>query len=156
MELGQRRANLKEQFAQPEGRHQIGLRMPTRALLGMRNILLTNTKGTLVMNSLVKGYQPQGAALQQLRNGVLISFETGVTTPYALQNAEARGTTYIGPAEKSMPARYRPEYPPGRHGNQCLQGQASDEYALIQLRRRRTADSASHLQPRTMPGLHRK
>jgi GTP-binding protein len=100
MELGQRRATLKEQFASPKGVTKLVYEMPTRALLGMRNILLTNTKGTIVMNSLVIGSQPQGAPLQQLRNGVLISFETGVSTPYALQNAEARGTTFIGPAEK--------------------------------------------------------
>jgi GTP-binding protein len=100
MELGQRRATLKEQFASPKGVTKLVYEMPTRALLGMRNILLTNTKGTIVMNSLVTGFQPLGAALQQLRNGVLISFEAGITTPYALQNAEARGTTFIGPAEK--------------------------------------------------------
>lgn len=100
MELGQRRANLLEQFASPKGVTKLVYELPTRALLGLRNILLTNTKGTVVMNSLVKGYQPLGAALQQLRNGVLISYEAGVTTPYALQNAEARGTTYVGPAEK--------------------------------------------------------
>src|SRR6202012_3741481 len=89
MELGRRRAMLKEQFASPKGVTKLVYEMPTRALLGMRNILLTNTKGTIVMNSLVTGYQPLGAALQQLRSGVLISFEQGVTTPYALQNAEA-------------------------------------------------------------------
>jgi GTP-binding protein len=100
MELGQRRATLKEQFASPKGVTKLVYEMPTRALLGMRNILLTNTKGTIVMNSLVNGFQPVGAALQQLRNGVLIAYETGVTTPYALQNAEARGTVFIGPAEK--------------------------------------------------------
>lgn len=100
MELGQRRATLKEQFASPKGVTKLVYEMPTRALLGMRNILLTNTKGTIVMNSLVTGFQPLGAPLQQLRNGVLISFEQGVTTPYALQNAEARGTTFVGPAEK--------------------------------------------------------
>ncbi len=100
MELGQRRATLKEQFASPKGVTKLIYEMPTRALLGMRNILLTNTKGTIVMNSLVIGFQPQGPALQQLRSGVLISFETGVSTPYSLQNAEARGTTFIGPAEK--------------------------------------------------------
>ncbi len=100
MELGQRRANLKEQFASPKGVTKLIYEMPTRSLLGMRNILLTNTKGTIVMNSLMIGYQPQTAGLQQLRNGVLISFEAGVTTPYALQNAEARGTTFVGPAEK--------------------------------------------------------
>jgi GTP-binding protein len=100
MELGQRRATLKEQFASPKGVTKLIYEMPTRALLGMRNILLTNTKGTIVMNSLVIGFEPVGTALQQLRNGVLISFETGTSTPYALTNAEARGTTFIGPAEK--------------------------------------------------------
>ena len=100
MELGQRRATLKEQFASPKGVTKLIYEMPTRALLGMRNILLTNTKGTIVMNSLVVGSQPQGSALQQLRSGVLISFEQGTTTPYALQNAEARGSTFVGPAEK--------------------------------------------------------
>ncbi len=101
MELGQRRATLKEQFASPsKGVTKLIYEMPTRTLLGMRNILLTNTKGTIVMNTLVTGYAPVGPALQQLRNGVLISFETGVSTPYSLQNAEARGTTFIGPAEQ--------------------------------------------------------
>ncbi|HEX8227185.1 MAG TPA: translational GTPase TypA [Candidatus Saccharimonadales bacterium] len=100
MELGQRRANLVEQFASPKGVTKLVYELPTRSLIGLRNILMTGTKGTIVMNSLVTGYQPLGQALQQLRNGVLISFEQGVTTPYALQNAEARGTTFIGPAEK--------------------------------------------------------
>lgn len=100
MELGKRRATLKEQFSSPKGVTKLIYEMPTRALLGMRNILMTNTRGTIVMNSLVKGFQAQGAPLQQIRSGVLISFEQGVTTPYALQNAEARGTTFVGPAEK--------------------------------------------------------
>ncbi|MEK7599900.1 MAG: translational GTPase TypA [Patescibacteria group bacterium] len=100
MELGSRRATLIEQFASPKGVTKLIYSMPTRTLLGMRNILLTNTKGTIVMNSLVTGFQPQTAALQQLRNGVLIAFETGTTTPYSLQTAEARGTIYVGPAEK--------------------------------------------------------
>jgi GTP-binding protein len=100
MELGQRRAVLKEQFASPKGVTKLVYELPTRALLGLRNILMTNTKGTIVMNSLTSGYQPLGQSLQQLRNGVLISFETGVTTAYSLQNAEARGTVFVGPAEK--------------------------------------------------------
>jgi GTP-binding protein len=100
MELGQRRATLKEQFASPKGVTKLIYEMPTRALLGMRNILLTNTKGTLVMNSLTVGYEPVAPELQQLRNGVLIAYETGTTTPYSLQTAEARGTIYVNPAEK--------------------------------------------------------
>ncbi|HEU5187894.1 MAG TPA: translational GTPase TypA [Candidatus Saccharimonadales bacterium] len=101
MELGARRAMLKEQFASSgKGVTKLVYELPTRALLGLRNILITNTKGTIVMNSLMVGYQPLGASLQQMRNGALIAFETGVTTPYALQMAEARGILFVGPAEK--------------------------------------------------------
>lgn len=100
MELGVRRATLKEQFASPKGVTKLIYELPTRSLLGMRNILITNTKGTIVMNSLTIGYQPQTAGLNQLRNGVLIAFEQGVTTPYSLQNAEARGTVFVNPAQK--------------------------------------------------------
>lgn len=100
MELGARRAVLKQQFASPKGVTKLVYEMPTRALLGMRNILLTNTKGTVVMNSLMIGYQKLSGSLQQLRNGALIAYETGITTPYALQTAEERGTVFIGPALK--------------------------------------------------------
>lgn len=100
MELGSRRAVLKEQFASPKGGTKLIYELPTRALLGLRNILLTKTKGTVIMNSLIVGYQPLGSALKRLRNGVLIAFETGTTTPYALQNAQERGTTFVAPAEK--------------------------------------------------------
>jgi GTP-binding protein len=100
MELGQRRAQLKEQFASPKGVTKLVYELPTRGLLGLRNILMTATKGTIVMNSLTTGYQPVGPALQQLRNGVLIAFETGTTMPYSLETAEARGTLFIGPAQK--------------------------------------------------------
>ncbi|PID32366.1 translational GTPase TypA [Candidatus Saccharibacteria bacterium] len=100
MELGQRRAVLKEQFSSPKGVTKLVYTLPTRALLGLRNDLLTSTKGTIIMNSLVVGYEPVGQSLQQLRNGVLIAYETGTTTPYALQTAEERGTCYVGPAEK--------------------------------------------------------
>ncbi len=100
MELGARRAVLKQQATGSRGEMNLVYEMPTRALLGMRNILLTNTKGTLIMNTLPLGYQELGASLPQLRNGVLIAFETGISTPYALQNVEERGICFIHPAEK--------------------------------------------------------
>ena len=101
MELGQRRATLKEQFSiASKDVTKLIYEMPTRTLLGMRNILMTNTKGTIIMNRLVSGFQEEGAKLDQLRNGVLIAYETGTTTPYSLESAEARGTLFVGPAEK--------------------------------------------------------
>jgi GTP-binding protein len=99
-ELGARRAALKEQFASPKGVTKLIYELPTRALLGLRNILITNTKGTVIMNSLMIGYRPLGSPLQKLRNGVLIAYETGTTMAYSLETAEARGTIFVGPAEK--------------------------------------------------------
>lgn len=100
MELGQRRATLKEQFTTSQGATKLVYELPTRALLGLRNILITSTKGTVIINSLTIGYQPQGPALQQLRNGALISFEQGTATPYSLENAQALGEVFVGPGEK--------------------------------------------------------
>ena len=50
------------------------------------------------MTSLPHGYQPLGGKLPKNRNGVLVAFEAGTTTPYALQAAEARGELLVGPA----------------------------------------------------------
>jgi GTP-binding protein len=100
MELGTRKAELKEQFTSPKGTTKLVYQLPTRALLGLRDKMMTNTKGTAVINSLMIGYQPLGPALSQTRNGVLIVYETGITTPYSLQSAEARGICFIGPAVK--------------------------------------------------------
>lgn len=99
MELGKRRAQLKTQSSSIKGTKLV-YTIPTRALLGLRNILITNTKGTVIMNSLMIGYEPLGTALSQIRNGVLVAFETGTTTPYALQMVEERGVCFCGPTEK--------------------------------------------------------
>ncbi|MDQ3123706.1 MAG: translational GTPase TypA [bacterium] len=100
MELGVRRAVLKHQTNSNKGVTNLTYEMPTRATLGMRNILLTNTKGTIIMNTLPLGFTELGPSLQQLRNGALVAFETGISTPYSLQNVEERGVAFIGPAEK--------------------------------------------------------
>ena len=96
-ELGSRRAELIKQETTSSGAMRITYRMPTRALIGLRNIVLTATKGTVIMNSLPAGYEPITAQLPKTRNGVLIAFEAGTATPYALQAAEARGELLIGP-----------------------------------------------------------
>jgi len=100
MELGTRRAELKEQFSTSTGATKLIYRLTTRASLGLRNILLTTTRGTVIMNSLSDGYEPLGSELKQLRNGVLIAFEGGVATPYSLQTAQERGTCFVEPGTK--------------------------------------------------------
>ncbi|HUC87127.1 MAG TPA: translational GTPase TypA [Candidatus Saccharimonadales bacterium] len=99
-ELGRRRAELKTMDANAKGATTIIYSIPTRALLGLRNILLTATKGTVIMNSLLTGYAPLGAPLAKLRNGVLISAETGNAITYGLKVVEERGTAFVGPGTK--------------------------------------------------------
>ncbi|HSX28325.1 MAG TPA: translational GTPase TypA [Candidatus Saccharimonadales bacterium] len=97
-ELGIRRAELKEHLQTSKGTTRVTYILPTRAMLGLRNLMMTATKGTIIMNSLPHGYQPVGATLPKSRNGVLIATEAGVTTPYALQMAESRGEVFVGPS----------------------------------------------------------
>jgi|TARA_B100001245_G_scaffold233150_1_gene216470 GTP-binding protein len=96
-ELGLRRAELTHQETTSSGSMRQTYIITTRAMIGLRNQLLTATKGTVIMNSLPHGYQPLGQKLNGSRNGALIAFEAGTTTPYALQTAEARGELYVGP-----------------------------------------------------------
>ena len=95
-ELGARRAEMRGQETTSSGSVRLTYILPTRALIGLRNVLLTVTKGTVIMNSLPHGYQPLSGKLPRTRNGVLIAFEAGITTPYALQAAEARGELLVG------------------------------------------------------------
>lgn len=95
MELGARKAMLKLQNITTSGNTRLTYVLPTRAMLGLRNILLTSTKGTVIMNSLSHGYQPLGESLKQLRNGALVAWEQGVSTPYSLQTAQERGICFI-------------------------------------------------------------
>lgn len=99
MELGKRRAEQKEQTTTNDS-VRLTYHITARALIGLRNILMTQTKGTVIMNTLSAGYQPIGAPLKQLRNGVLVAFETGTTTPYSLQTVEERGICFVDAAEK--------------------------------------------------------
>jgi len=97
-EMGIRRGELTHQESTSAGAARQTYIITTRAMIGLRNQLLTATKGTVIMNSLPHGYQPLGAKLSGTRNGALIAFEAGTTTPYALENAESRGELFVGPA----------------------------------------------------------
>ncbi len=96
-ELGTRHAELIKQETSSQGAIRSTYKITSRAIIGLHNLLLTATKGTVIMSSLPNGYQPLGAPLVGLRNGALIAAETGPSTAYALANAEARGELYIGP-----------------------------------------------------------
>ncbi|MBO7720555.1 translational GTPase TypA [Candidatus Saccharibacteria bacterium] len=96
-EMGIRRAELKSQELTSTGSTRFTYEITTAALIGLRNNLLTATKGTVIMSSIPHGYKPVDAKYKPERNGALISFESGVSTAYALDSAQARGILYIPP-----------------------------------------------------------
>lgn len=96
-ELGIRRAELKTQEITTSGATRFVYEISTAALIGLRNNLLTATKGTVIMSSIPSGYRPAEGKYKPERNGALISFESGVSTAYALDSAQARGILYIPP-----------------------------------------------------------
>ena len=81
--------------------HQGGIRMeyriPTRGLIGLRNSLLTATRGNVVVSSDLIGYDRVRGEIASQRSGALVAWETGVATSYGLNNAQERGATYIEP-----------------------------------------------------------
>ena len=105
MELGLRRAILTEHFVNGNGITKLVYKIPTRCLLGLKGELMTKTRGTAIMNSLVTGYEPLGAPLKQLRNGVIVAYESGLTTPYALQTVEEEGPHLSDRLLRYTPAR---------------------------------------------------
>lgn len=73
--------------------------IPTRGLLGVKNALLTATRGTAVMNSQLEGYRPWAGDMEAKENGSLIVYETGKASTYGLEAAQERGRLIIQPGE---------------------------------------------------------
>ncbi|OGF44521.1 MAG: GTP-binding protein TypA [Candidatus Firestonebacteria bacterium RIFOXYC2_FULL_39_67] len=72
--------------------------IPTRGLLGLKNLLMTRTRGTVVINNLFDSYKPvHDIDLRDNEHGSLIAFESGISNPYGLDNAQERGVLFINP-----------------------------------------------------------
>ena len=69
----------------------------TRNLLGLRNLLLTATKGNVVMNNFLLGYVPYISQPEPFRKGALVSMESGVAAAYTLDSIQYRGELFIEP-----------------------------------------------------------
>jgi GTP-binding protein len=95
--LATRKARLANMVYDGQGNVRLEYDIPTRGLIGFRNAFLTLTKGNGAMASLLQGYEPWAGAIGTARNGVLIASEGGVALTYGLNNAQARGQTFIEP-----------------------------------------------------------
>jgi len=97
-QLGTRKAETTNMHNHGYGRVRIEFRVPSRGLIGLRSQLLTDTRGTIVMNSLFDGYIEWQGDIPHRPTGVLIADRGGVSTSYALWNLQERGELFVGPS----------------------------------------------------------
>ena len=98
--MAERKADMTEMKPSGGGRLRLVFHAPTRGLIGYQGELLTDTRGTAIMNRLFHAYAPYKGPIQGRRNGVLISNDKGDAVAYALWNLEDRGPMMIEPGWK--------------------------------------------------------
>lgn len=95
--LGPRKGEMTKMHNHGYGRVRLEFRVPSRGLIGLRSELLTDTRGTIVMNSLFDGYTEYQGEIPQRLTGALVADRGGVATAYALYNLQERGELFVGP-----------------------------------------------------------
>ena len=95
--LSERRGDMQEMRPSGGGRQRLVFLVPTRGLIGYQGELLTDTRGTAVMNRLFHSYAPYKGEIQGRRNGVLLSNAAGEATAYSLFHLQDRGALMIDP-----------------------------------------------------------
>jgi len=96
-ELGKRQAVLIKMDPVNDVETEFLYRLPTRATLGLRSLLLTLTKGTVILNSQIVGFEPLNNPLPKLRKGALIAAYSGKALEYGLRTLKGRGVSFIQP-----------------------------------------------------------
>ena len=98
--MSERRADMVEMRPSGGNRQRLVFYAPTRGLIGYQGELMTDTRGTAIMNRLFHAYEPFKGEIAGRRNGVLISNDSGEAVAYALWNLEDRGPMMIEPGWK--------------------------------------------------------
>ncbi len=98
--LGARKGEMQNMETGKDGRTQLEFLVPSRGLIGFRGEFIRATRGEGIMSHSFFEYRPMVGEFDTRRNGVLISFEEGQATFYALKNAEDRGQFFISPGTK--------------------------------------------------------
>ena len=94
--LGPRKGEMSKMANHGSGRVRMEFKVPSRGLIGLRNEMLTETRGTIIMNSIAGEYIPYSGEIPQRPTGALISDRNGTTTTYALDGVQERGVLFIG------------------------------------------------------------
>jgi len=94
--LGARKGKMSKMVNNGSGRVRLEFLVPSRGLIGLRSEMLTDTKGTAIMNSLFDGYIEWQGDIPTRPTGSLIADRPGKTTGYALFNLQERGDMFVG------------------------------------------------------------
>jgi GTP-binding protein len=97
--LSSRKGKMVNLVNNGKGRVRIEFSVPSRALIGYRDEFLTDTKGTGIINSYVKGYEPYRGNFASRFTGSIVSDRKGSTVAYAIYNLEPRGQLFIKPGD---------------------------------------------------------
>jgi len=97
--LGSRKAHMQKMHNHGYGRVRIEFVIPSRGLIGLRSELLTDTRGTIVMNSLFDGYTEWQGDIPHRVTGALVADRAGLTTAYALWGLQERGELFVAPGK---------------------------------------------------------
>ncbi|HBY92849.1 MAG: translational GTPase TypA [Ardenticatenaceae bacterium] len=95
--LGKRRGRMADMRVGEDGTNYLTYLTPTRGMLGFRGQFLTATRGTGIMHTLFHGYEPWFGEMETRETGSLVAYDSGISTAYALDNAQLRGQLFIGP-----------------------------------------------------------
>jgi len=95
--LGTRKAQMQKMHNHGYGRVRMEFTVPSRGLIGLRSEMLTDTRGTVVMNSLFEGYTEWQGEIPHRVTGALVADRAGSTTAYALWGLQERGELFVGP-----------------------------------------------------------
>jgi GTP-binding protein len=95
--MAMRKGKMSKMVNHGSGRVRLEFEVPTRGLIGVRTEILTDTRGTAVMNTLLQGWTPWQGEITRRLTGVLVADRAGDTTAYALSHMEDRGELFAGP-----------------------------------------------------------
>lgn len=96
-EMGGRHGDMTDTFTNDRKVTRMVYKISTRNLLGFRGDILTKTRGNGIFATRLLGYSPVTPPTPNMRNGVLVSFEAGKSSAYALTTVQERGRALIGP-----------------------------------------------------------
>lgn len=94
-EMGKRKASMLD-MKKEQGQTRIVYKIASQNLLGIRNSLLTKTRGTAQLHSYFLGYEPRGGVMDTIRNGALVATKPGMAFNYAIGKIQERGTLFVG------------------------------------------------------------